>query len=153
MLEAASPATYIELPDPEDDTYNSIKTLDARKVRTGRIFMDSTTRCLFTYDFGDNWEFSLKAEKTVSTVGLTTVNPVKVIDGENYGIVDDCGGTDGLQNLIAAFKKGSGSQYKELSEWMGINNFDFTAFNLTEINRNLRSDIRMHKSNYEDEQW
>jgi hypothetical protein len=153
MLESQSPATLIELPDPYDDALDGMKRIDARKIRVGKAFEPPQTKCLFTYDFGDNWEFELKQEKIIADGTLTALKPVKVLDGENYGIIDDCGGPGGLEDLIKAFKKGSGKQYKELKAWFGEEQFDFTAFDMKEINSSLVSDMKMYKSNYEDMQW
>jgi hypothetical protein len=114
MLEAQIPATLIELPDPYSEGDNAIKTIDARKIRVGKVFENPQTKCLFTYDFG---------------------------------------GTGGLEELIAAFKNGSGEKYRELKEWFGEKQFDFSTFDIKESNSCLKSDMKMYKSNCEDKQW
>jgi hypothetical protein len=145
--------TLIELPDPYGEVPARMKVIDARKVKVGTIFADPQTRCLFTYDFGDNWEFELKQEKVIPDAPLTTAKPVKVTGGENYGIVDDCGGAGGLEELIDVYTKGSGTRYEEFKAWFGEEQFDFSVFNKEEINSCLAGDIRMYKSNYENPQW
>jgi hypothetical protein len=152
-FELQGAATLIELPDPYGEVPARMKVIDARKVKVGTVFADPQTRCLFTYDFGDNWEFELKLEKVISDAPLTTAKPVKVTGGENYGIVDDCGGAGGLEELIAVYTKGSGKRYEEVKTWLGEEQFDFTVFNEKEINSCLTGDIRMYKSNYEGTQW
>lgn len=152
-FELPGAATLIELPDPYDDGLISMKKIDARKIKVGEAFKDPQTRCLFTYDFGDDWEFELKPEKVIPDALLTTAKPVKVTGGENYGIVDDCGGPGGLEELIDVYTKGSGNRYEEFKEWFGEEQFDFTVFDMKEINSSLAGDIRMYKSNYEAPQW
>ena len=152
-FELPGAATLIELPDPYDDGLISMKKIDARKIKVGKVFENLQTECLFTYDFGDNWEFELKPEKVITDQTLTSAKPVKVTAGENYGIVDDCGGSGGLEELIEVYRKGTGKRYEELREWSGKEKFDFTAFNMKEINSSLAGGIRMYKSNYEDPQW
>jgi hypothetical protein len=151
-LEMQSPATLIELPDPYGDGYDGMKKIDAREIKVGKVFENPQTRCLFTYDFGDNWEFELKVEKITDGETLTTRNPVKVLDGEYYGIIDDCGGAGGLNELIDVFTKGSGERYEELKEWFGDTQFDFTDFDVNRINSSLSKNMKIYKSNYEDEQ-
>jgi len=153
MLEASSPATIIELPDPYGDTFGNMKTIDARKIKVGKAFESPDTRCLFTYDFGDSWEFTLKAEKHITADDLSKVRPVRILEGENYGIIDDCGGTGGLEHLIATFKKHSGQEYKDLKEWLGRDTFDFSEFSVEEANECLKGDMKMYKESYEDEAW
>lgn len=49
--------------------------------------MNQKTRCIFYYDFGDNWKFN-----------------VKILDGENLGILEDCGGVCGLEHIVKLLK-------------------------------------------------
>jgi len=37
----------------------------------------------------------------------------RVLEGEGYGIIEDCGGPDILKEIAKAFKKKKGSQYKK----------------------------------------
>lgn len=55
-------------------------------------------RLTLEYDFGDSWKFNIVVEKVTPTrrYRLTAVEP-KVIDGNGKGIVDDIGGTAGLE--------------------------------------------------------
>ena len=93
LIEANYPSTLIEIPDPYEEYPDNRKKLDARKITIGNAFKDTNTRCRFTYDFGDSWEFSLTVLEKVETLKkLTKTKPVLILDAESYGIVEDCGG-------------------------------------------------------------
>jgi hypothetical protein len=47
----------------------------------------------------------------------------RVLEGEGFGIIEDCGGVSGLERLAKAFQKKKGREYQELSEWLGIPGF------------------------------
>ena len=53
---------------------------------------------ILEYDFGDSWQFNILIEKTtpIRRYRLSPTEP-KVLDGNGKGIVDDIGGTAGLE--------------------------------------------------------
>lgn len=55
-------------------------------------------RLILEYDFGDSWQFNILIEKTtpIRRYRLSPTEP-KVLDGNGKGIVDDIGGTAGLE--------------------------------------------------------
>lgn len=55
-------------------------------------------RLTLEYDFGDSWQFNILIEKTtpIRRYRLSPTEP-KVLDGNGKGIVDDIGGTAGLE--------------------------------------------------------
>jgi hypothetical protein len=62
----------------------------------------------------------------------------RVLDGAGFGIVEDVGGAGGLEDLAKAFKKKKGADYKQFSEWLGIEELDITAFDLDDMNFRLK---------------
>lgn len=61
--------------------------------------MNQKTRCIFYYDFGDNWKFNVKITNI-----LNSTSPVKILDGENLGILEDCGSVCGLEHIVKLLK-------------------------------------------------
>jgi len=62
----------------------------------------------------------------------------RILEGEGFGIVEDCGGPDGLAHLAEVFKKKTGEEYKALSEWLGQKDLDLSAFDLNDMNFRLK---------------
>ena len=54
-------------------------------------------RLKIMYDFGDNWAFNLTVSKVIENF---SENDFEVLSGKGYGIIDDCGGIWGLENIF-----------------------------------------------------
>ena len=72
-----------------------------------------------------------------------------VLAGEGYGIIEDCGGTGGLEQLAAAFRQKSGDDYENYREWLGRDESDLTAFDLDDMNLRLKKVPRIYMELYE----
>lgn len=103
----------------------------------------------FEYDFGDGWEIKLTLEDVFEDKELHGRNLPRVIEGEGYGIIEDCGGTGGLEHLDEVFKRGNGSEYEELREWLGEDELDLTEFDINIVNELLKTDPAILKDSYE----
>ena len=103
----------------------------------------------FTYDFGDNWEVVVKLEKMSSDDTTPVSDFPRVLEGAGFGIIEDCGGVPGLADLAAAFKKKSGEEYEQYSEWLGTANLDLDTFNLDDMNFRLKKLPRIFYEIYE----
>ncbi len=56
----------------------------------------------FTYDFGDNWQVSMVLEKIIEDKVLSGKELPRVLEGDGYGIIEDCGGVGGLEDITKA---------------------------------------------------
>jgi hypothetical protein len=73
----------------------------------------------------------------------------RVIEGAGFGIVEDCGGTGGLYTLVKAFRKKKGGEYKSFRDWLGVDDFDVTAFDIDDMNFRLKRIPRVYARSYE----
>ena len=73
----------------------------------------------------------------------------RVLAGEGYGIVEDCGGPGGLEQLAKAFKRKRGPQYEEYCEWRGVDDLDLFSFDLDDMNYRLKKVPRIYADAYE----
>lgn len=121
---------------------------DASKYRIKDILNKSGSRLSFEYDYGDGWLVNLTLESCVKEEIHASMLP-RVLEGEGYGIIEDCGGTGGLEDLAKAFKKKKGRQYDEFREWLGIEELALTAFDIDDINFRLKKLPRIYKEIYE----
>ena len=103
----------------------------------------------FTYDFGDNWEVVAKLEKIYSDDTTSSSDFPRVLEGAGFGIIEDCGGVPGLGDLAAAFKKKSGEEFEEYSEWLGTADLDLETFDLKDMNFRLKKLPRIFCDIYE----
>lgn len=74
------------------------------------------------YDYGDSWEFIVTLAKIED--GFSD-NDFEVIKGKGYGIIDDCGGIWGLDNIFSG----------ENTEW---GEYDINDFDLEECNNKIK---------------
>jgi hypothetical protein len=79
----------------------------------------------YTYDFGDDWEHSIKVEKVTESVGAA-VKP-KCIGGKRACPPEDCGGPWGYGELLDILADPNHAEYEERLEWLG-ESFDPEAF-------------------------
>lgn len=104
---------------------------------------------MFTYDFGDNWEVKLVLEDIIVDKDLPGSELPRVLAGEGYGIIEDCGGVGGLQDIAKAYKKKKGPQYREYCDWLGIDDLDMAAFDIADMNFRLKKIPRIYTDIYE----
>jgi len=100
------------LPDPEwpDDR------LAAAKSTRLKTLIDRGIRQLgYTYDMGDSWHHSIVIE-TVEPGQPDTKYP-RYIDGARRCPPEDCGGTPGFENFLAAIANPKHPDHAELIEW------------------------------------
>ena len=117
------------------------------KIR--ECFKEVDDECIFAYDFGDGWTFSLKLEKIIQD---KEIKVPCVTEGEGYGIFEDIGGTYALEEVYKQFKNKTGEMYDSISDWLEDSERDLTVFNIDKMNKNLKSRIRMFNQAYK-EPW
>lgn len=143
------PVRY-EVPNEGQKMFPDPEVEDATKTRLRSIVGKEGDELQLNYDFGDDWWVLLTLEKIFSDKDLPDAELPLALEGAGFGIVEDVGGTWGLTELAKAFKKKKGADYKHFSEWLGVKNFDITAFDLDDMNFRLKKIPRIYKQIYED---
>ena len=136
--------------EPYSDPHRIVRVEDAIQARLRRAVYQPNDKLNLNYDFGDDWWVSLTLEKIFEDKELPGSELPRVLDGAGFGIVEDVGGVGGLTDLAKAFKKKKGEDYKQFSEWLGVDEFDMTAFDLDDMNFRLKKIQRIYKQCYED---
>ncbi len=103
----------------------------------------------FQYDFGDNWCFNIVLEKIFEDESIRGRDLPKVIEGEGFGIIEDCGGTGGLEDIQEAFKTKKGEDYEMYSNWLGTDKLDLSKCDLDDLNFRLKKLPRIFRDSYE----
>ena len=143
-----------EIPDvnlePFDDPHRDVRVADATRTRLRHAVCYPKERLNFNYDFGDDWWVSLTLEKVFEDKEFPARELPRVLEGAGFGIVEDVGGTSGLAELAKAFKKKKGADYRQFSEWLGVDDLDITAFDIDDMNFRMKKIPRIYKQCYED---
>ena len=124
-------------PDPAMD-YEDDESEDATRAKISKLNLEAPSHLVVWYDFGDDWRVVVKLEKKLDIPGLSARELPRVLEGEGFGIVEDCGGIYGLADLAQAFKKKRGTEYKEYCEWLGGDDLDLAKFDLDDMNFRLK---------------
>lgn len=127
----------------DDDTHNAVET----KIRS--VVNVAGQKLVFNYDFGDDWEVLLTLEETFIDKELPGKELPRVIAGEGFGIVEDCGGVGGLMDIAKAFREKKGEQYAQYCEWFGTADLNLDAFDMEDVNFRLKKIPRIFQDLYE----
>lgn len=99
------------------DDWGSEPPLDAMKVRLRDVLAPRKTKIGYMYDFGDGWEHRLTVSKVRQ--GVAGIAYPRYIGGEWNGPPEDCGGTHGFYDCLAALNDPKHPRHGEISEWLG----------------------------------
>ena len=72
-----------------------------------------------------------------------------MLEGEGFGIVEDCGGIYGLADLALAFNEKNGEQYEDFRSWLGVDDLDLEMFDLDDMNFRLKKLPAIYAKIYE----
>ena len=110
--------------------------LDARKARLIDVLEDTGAKTLhYTYDFGDNWEHTIKVERLVDPVpGALYPRLLKAL---GRCPPEDVGGSPGYEEFLAAMADPNHERHAEMIEWTGFNSYDPTGVDVDAIDVEL----------------
>jgi hypothetical protein len=119
-------------PDPDGELG---ETVDEASVTLREIVANRTATFRFLYDFGDDWDHTVKIER-LDVEPLPGVDYPTCISGERACPPEDCGGVPGYLNLLKALNDPTHEEHQELRSWVGPR-FNAAAFNVTKLNAAL----------------
>jgi len=122
---------------------------EAREYKVKEVISDPNSRLVMNYDYGDNWEVSVVLEQIIIDKELPGSTLPRVLDGSGYGIIEDCGGVSGLEDIFKEFKKKKGKKYREYCDWYGSDDLDLSKFDIEDMNFRLKRVPRIYKNIYE----
>lgn len=130
-----------------DKRYKELK--NAKDIKLKHIIDEENEKMEFQYDFGDNWCFNIVLEKIFEDESISGRDLPRVIEGEGFGIIEDCGGTGGLEDIREAFKTKKGEDYEMYSNWLGTDKLDLSKCDLDDLNFRLKKLPRIFRDSYE----
>lgn len=114
------------IPDPEWDSLRD-KTYSAKTTKLGTLIERGVNELAYTYDFGDDWRFTITVETTAEA------NPAAeypcFVDGEGRAPPEDVGGLPGFEMFLEAINDPRHEEHGDLLRWHG------GPFNPTDIRR------------------
>jgi hypothetical protein len=75
-------------------------------------------QCVFTYDFGDNWEHAVFFEGEFPVEEGVTYP--QLLAGARVTPPEDCGGVGGYEHLLSVLKNPKHPDYRDMCEWLDI---------------------------------
>lgn len=132
-----------------DRSYYSPDSVNATKTLLKNTINHVGERMLFTYDFGDNWQFEVLLFKVSIDSETPKSEFPRVLHGKGFGIIEDCGGAPCLEKIADAFEKKSGKAYHSYCEWLGTKDLDLSSFDLDDMNFRLKKLPRIFCDIYE----
>jgi len=139
-----------DIPD-EDGDWMDLGGEDATKTKLSQLNLAPPSRLNVWYDFGDDWRVSVKMEETANVPALSDLP--RVLEGKGFGIVEDCGGVWGLEELAEAFKEKKGDGYEQFRDWLGTDDFDIKAFDIDDMNFRLKKLPSIYAKIYEQKSY
>ena len=118
---------------------------DAAAFIISDCFTTKGDQMVLSYDYGDDWTVKIVFEKQTEE---STEVP-RILAGQGYGIIEDCGGVYGLASIIEAYHEKEGDDYEMYRDWLGEDEFDLMTFDVAEKNETLRDAIDYYASIYE----
>ena len=137
-----------ELIDEEMDYFGDDQPVEADGITLNRAMGRIGTEATMMYDYGDGWEVALRLEECEQQEISLSLLP-RVLEGEGFGIIEDVGGTGGLEQFAEAMKRGEGEDFDEYCEWLGIEGFDMDEFDIEDMNFRLKKLNRVYRDIYE----
>ena len=109
----------------EADLWSDVQLGDEFTCTVGQA-IGRRRKCHYEYDFGDGWRHEIRVEKTTQSEPVTGPH---LLGGARACPPEDCGGTWGYANLVAAVADPSHPEHEDLLEWVG-GGFDPEKFDL-----------------------
>lgn len=94
-----------------------VPTRDARRTRLADLDLPEGAVFHYTYDFGDDWRCAIRVGDR-SVIDRDADLP-RLAAGERAGPPEDCGGADGLAELLAALADPAHPEHDAIRDWVG----------------------------------
>ena len=130
-----------------DNRYRELK--NARDVKIRHIINEEEQKMVFNYDFGEDWQINIVLEKIIEDPNIKGRDLPRVLEGEGFGIIEDCGGIGGLEDIREAFKEKKGEIYEVYRDWFETDKIDLDKCDLDDLNFRLKKVPRIYRDIYE----
>ena len=134
----------------ENSSEFEVQSFDASERKLKYVLNDTPgEKLLLEYDYGDGWSVEVTLEGVLEDIDIPGRELPRVLEGEGHGIIEDCGGVEGLRSIAEAFGRKCGPEYEQYCQWLGTTEMDLNAFNIEDINFRLKKVPRIYRELYE----
>lgn len=95
------------------------RVLDEKKYRFADLLKEVGDRCVYSYDFGDNWQHEVVLEAVVSDEVDVPDDVLRCLDGSGACPPEDCGGVPGYCELLESFRDSGHPEHDDVVAWLG----------------------------------
>ncbi len=118
-----------EIGIPDEDEISG-KILAGWKRKIASYFSSENDKAEYIYDYGDNWEHTIKLEKVL--LREEGIKYPVCVDGARECPPEDCGGKWGYEEFLEAIMDPNHERHEELLNWVG-GDFDPEYFDVEDI--------------------
>ncbi|HEV7252023.1 MAG TPA: plasmid pRiA4b ORF-3 family protein [Mesorhizobium sp.] len=104
------------IPDPEWDSL-ATPTYSAKGMKLGTPLDRGVTELAYTYDFGDDWRFTITVEAVAAAD--PSVEYPRFVDGEGRAPPEDVGGLPGFEHFLEVMSDPEHEEHGDLVSWHG----------------------------------
>jgi len=121
--------------DPESSDYLEPDQYEVRYDTETELkdILNEHEKCIYTYDFGDNWRHTIKLEKVLKE--QTNQFPI-LLERKGERPPEDVGGEDGFEEYMRIISDPSNEEYESIMQWAKLTKERERT--IEEINRALR---------------
>jgi hypothetical protein len=130
------------------ESFDDFDMKDSLTTKVEKVLKKEKDKILYEYDMGDSWDHNILLEK-ITNVDTPIMHPI-CLKGAMRCPPEDCGGVWGYAGLVETMKDPNSEEYEEMAEWLGVDTFDPTEFDLEWVNKRLKNfstDVKTFKKN------
>jgi hypothetical protein len=113
--------------------------IDESDVALQEVLRRVGAKAVYTYDFGDNWQYEIVLEKRLPA-DPDTLYPM-CTEGQRASPPEDCGGLGGFYHLLEAIRNPQHERHEESRRWLG-EDYDPQKFSIEKVNGVLQGKRR-----------
>ncbi len=106
----------LPLPAGLDDWDGPVKNV--KGVVISKLFTKEGDSGEMWYDFGDSWYVKVKLETLNVSEIISADELPRVIKGKGFGIIENCGGVWGLEEIAEGLRTGKGEDWEDRKSWL-----------------------------------
>ena len=109
--------------------HEELEESDESRMRLNKLLKAPGDKMKYTYDFGDDWRYTVVLEKILPGAPMKTA---QCVGGARCCPPEDVGGVYGYYDFVEALSDPAHERHEERLEWAG--DFDPEAFDVNEVN-------------------
>lgn len=102
---------------PQYETKGENDSVNENNALISEYFTPQNRTAVYTYDFGDNWDHTVKLEEIIECRGKD-IEILACVAGEGLGPPEDCGGAHGYRELMKTLRSPGHPEHDDSKNWV-----------------------------------